>query len=430
MDSSSSPSPELLAAYKQLIIRRTASFATDGQASLDTAERAAPKFAALRHIFAELQLEHLDSQFKFIHVTGTSGKGSVVKLIHDILVANGQRVGSLVTPYTTTFLESFLVNQGLLNPATLINSANKVLDSLEKIQLPAATNLPIAIHAFQQENLDWTVIEAGRGGRFDATNIIPAPKVAVITNVDLDHCAILGHTLKDIAWQKAGIIKKGCHVVCGEPRPELQAVFQHEANQVGATIEFVPWHPNYLERNKAIARAVGQHLKINQQIIDQAVATSQTLPCRFETMQSAPLVILDGAHNPAKIATTANRLAQLSADQRKKLIILFACKSSKDAHQLLQPLIPFAHTIHTTRYLMGAGQSSDPEQLLALIPSNKRGVAYDSPHIALTTLLGSLSATDTLLSTGSLYLAGELRTHWVAEQRILTHRSSLLNPVA
>lgn len=417
-------SPELLAAYRSVVARRAATFETDGVASLDNAGRAASKHSAIREVLNQLGLlDSLAAQFSFIHVTGTSGKGSVVKLIHDILAADHKKVGSLVTPYTTTYLESFLVGPGLLDPKILIESANEILSIVERTKVHIATNLPIALNAFAKCNLDWAVIEVGRGGRYDATNVIPSPKVAVITNVDLDHRTTLGNTLEAIAWQKAGIIKPGCHVVCGERRPELREIFAKEAHLVGASIEFVPWHEDYQEHNKAIARATARHVGISDAVIEQAIKQSRGLPCRFEVIEQAPRVIIDGAHNAAKIAATTSRLDQPRRSRLTNLTILFGCKSSKNASELLAPLIPLATTIHTTRYLEGAGKPADPQQLLSLIPKNKRGVAYDSPHEALAAVRSKLSLTDTLLITGSLYLAGELRTHWITEEQIISAAS-------
>ncbi len=418
-------SPELLAAYRSVVARRAATFETDGVASLDNAGRAASKHSAIREVLNQLGLlDSLAAQFSFIHVTGTSGKGSVVKLIHDILAADHKKVGSLVTPYTTTYLESFLVGPGLLDPKILIESANEILSIVERTQVHIATNLPIALNAFAKCNLDWAVIEVGRGGRYDATNVIPSPKVAVITNVDLDHRTTLGNTLEAIAWQKAGIIKPGCHVVCGEHRPELREIFAKEAHLVGASIEFVPWNEDYQEHNKALARAATLHLGIDNKVIEQAISSSQGLPCRFEIIQTAPRIIIDGAHNAAKIAATASRLSPYTLPPTPyPLVILFGCKSSKNASELLAPLIPLATTIHTTRYLEGAGKPANPQQLLSLIPKDKRGVAYDSPHEALAAVRSKLSLTDTLLITGSLYLAGELRTHWITEEQIISAAS-------
>ncbi len=407
------------ATYKRALARRAHLLTTDGKPERDTAERGTRKQAAVLEVVRRLEL-NLGS-FNFVHVTGTSGKGSVCKLIHDILLADSKKVGTLVTPYTTTYLESFLVGQGLIDSETLVANLTKVLDAAEALQEPVSTGIAVALQVFKARQLDWAVIEVGRGGRFDATNVIPSPKIAVITNVDHDHRVTLGETLEEIAWQKAGIIKKGCHVICGERRPELQKIFIDEAQNVGATIEFVAWHDDYQKHNKAIARAVGRALGINSAVIDEAISTSRPLPCRFETIQKNPRVIIDGAHNPAKIRATVNRIAK---EKTGRCIVLFGCKSSKNPSELLLPIIELGATINTTCYEFGAGKSTNPHELIQKIPAAQRGIAYDKPQEALRHVLATLTSKDILLVTGSLYLAGELRAHWVTEEQIFNRHSA------
>ncbi len=416
----------------------------------------AASFVRLRQMLT--RLGNPEATMRYIHVTGTSGKGSVTALIHDMLLAaegpersrreHNRGVASYTSPHTTTLLERFRVNEKLIAPDALCDAIDIVLAAHTKHR--HATNSPlsffelttcIAFVAFRNAHVEWCVLEVGLGGRWDSTNIIPKKDVAVITNIDLDHTDVLGNALSKIAYEKAGIITTPCTVICGEPRKSLQRIFTHAAKAVSASISFVTKNEQYqdltpshelashLLQNIAIASAAARAVGVSQKAIAGAIKNHKRLPCRFEIMQSNPTIILDGAHNVAKIKATLNQILQPTRYNLQPFVIIFGCKQDKDAKKMLAVLAKHASIIHTTQYTHGRGKPMDPNVLLTMVPKAKRGKTFAHAHDALHFASHLQAPTYKLqpaliLITGSLYLAGELRTHWVTENDILKNQSS------
>ena len=168
-------------------------------------------------------LDHLgnpEKQFKCIHIAGTNGKGTLAAMTSSILTHAGYKTGLTISPYVLNFRERFQINGQMMSPRTLASLTRKVLDAADAIiaeggegpvEFEAVT--AIAFLWFARQKCDFAVVETGLGGRYDATNVIPAPLVAAITRIGMDHTEILGDTLAEIAAEKAGIIKEGCAVV-------------------------------------------------------------------------------------------------------------------------------------------------------------------------------------------------------------------------
>ncbi|MBI1908375.1 hypothetical protein HYS28_03080 [Candidatus Uhrbacteria bacterium] len=383
--------------------------------------------ARLRELLA--RLEHPERRMRFIHVTGTSGKGSVTHLIHEMLLADGRKVGSYMSPHTTTLLERFRVGQKLLDPKRFVQATNIVLAAYEAHVREGKQPLTyfelttcVALVAFVLEGVEWCVLEVGLGGRWDSTNVIPKKDVAVITTIDLDHTELLGNSLEAITREKAGIITGRCSVVSGEARPGIRAIIAREAKTHGADVQWID-APNDDHRlhNALVATAAARAVGVPMAAIERAIARSTGLPCRCEVMQKKPLVIVDGAHNVAKMRTTCRMLGRAA---KGKVHVVFGCKDGKDAKAMVAELAAIADVIHTTRYSTGRGAPKDPAALLRLVPKSTRGEMFLFSHDALRHALQSAKSGDTILVTGSLYLAGEVRTHWVSEKEILDARSS------
>lgn len=383
-------------------------------------------------------LEYLgnpEKKLKIIHVTGTSGKGSVVTLLHHIIHASGHDVGSIISPHTTTFLERFSLNEGLVSARSLIEGIEVVEDAYElylQKHSPLsffALSAALGLYMFAQKSVPWVVLEVGIGGRFDSTNAIAHTEASIITNVDKDHTDIMGHTLEEIAFQKAGIIKPHGLAIVGEERPRLKKIFTDEAIAQEAALffankslpEFESDHNlPHVNRNIRIAALVAQELGFSSECIARGIATYRALPCRFETISTNPTIILDGAHNPAKIQTTIDQMKQLDG----KPIILFGTGSGKDASLMLRKLYPYASKIHTTRTQMDFKKAASPATLIKMVPAGRRGKGFLNPHEALQEIQKTLKKSDILLVTGSLYLAGELREHWYPEAKIIKQSTS------
>lgn len=384
-------------------------------------------FVRLRQLLA--RLGNPERAMRFIHVTGTSGKGSVTNLVHDMLRAEGRSVASYTSPHTTTLLERYRVNDTLLHPKAFVAAVDDVLAAyaahIEEGKQPLSffeLTTCVTFVAFRAAKAQWCVLEVGLGGRWDSTNIITKTDVAVITNIDYDHVDILGRSLKKIAYEKAGIIKKGSVVIVGEQRRTVRAVIAKEAAKHGAPVQYVKLAgDDYRLHNALIAAAAAQHAGVGMEAIERALATTRGLPCRCEIIAQHPTVIVDGAHNEAKMRATVQRI---KAMQPKRVHVVFGCKASKDAAKLAKALRGSATTVRTTRYTTGRGEPHNPARLLALFRKNQRAGVFLFPHDALADALAAAKNNDVVLVTGSLYLAGELRTRWVSEKQIIATQQS------
>ncbi len=370
-----------------------------------------------------------EKTMKYVHVTGTSGKGSVTYLLHEILRRGGKKVASYSSPHTTTFLERYRIDNKLAHPNALAQAIEDILTAHEehvRAGLAPLTYYELstctAFLLFKREGVDWCVLEVGLGGRFDATNVIPAPAVAIITNIDLDHTELLGPTKIHIAKEKVGIIKQGCFAITGETTVGPLKIIRAEANQAKAPLLVIPnENKNHLEHNADICRAAGLLLGISPLVIELAIENTPPLPCRLEVIQENPRVIIDGAHNGAKMRAT---IAHLKHMRKGKVHVVFGCKLLKDAETMTKEISRVVDTVRTTRFTLGYGKPENPVKLLKSFPKKQRAGAFLFPHDALADALKEAKKSDTILITGSLYLAGELRTHWRTETSILRERRS------
>ncbi len=340
-------------------------------------------------------LENPEKDFKYIHITGTAGKGTVASMIQQALVKQGRKAGLFTSPFVTTSIEKIQVGDLYIDPLEFAQIVEEMKPKIDEAFAKCPWGGPsyferflaIALLYFQKQKCEWVVLEVGCGGRYDATNVIPAPVMSAITNVDYDHMHILGKTLTKIAWDKSGIIKKGSVFFTTETRPRLREIMKQECMKHGAEFNYVQGG------NRELVEAMG------------FTAEEVKLPARFEIIQTKPLVIIDGAHNRAKMRHTAKSLKSLKFN---KLHIVVALAANKDKNILD---VIKADYVYPTRF-------QNPERKAM----NLGG--YTDPHQALDAALRQATSDDVVLITGSFYLAGELRTRWFSEEKILVHRSA------
>ena len=337
--------------------------------------------------------------FKYIHITGTAGKGTVASMIHRSLIMDHKKAGLFTSPFVTTSIEKIQVGDLYIAPDEFADIVKAMKPKIDQAFAKCPWGGPsyferflaIALIYFKKLQCQWVVLEVGCGGRYDATNVIPAPIISAITNIDYDHTHILGKTLTKIARDKAGIIKKGSKFFTTETRPRLRQIMEDICKEQSASYAYVKGG------NKELVEAMGFKTADVQ------------LPARFEIVQQKPLVIIDGAHNKAKIRHTAEQLKKLKFN---KLHLVFALAANKDRSITNQ--IP-ADFIYPTRF-------SNPERQCM----NLGG--YTDAHQALDAALKKAGPDDAILITGSFYLAGELRQRWYAEESILNARLSTVYP--
>ncbi|MDD3627876.1 MAG: Mur ligase family protein, partial [bacterium] len=195
-------------------------------------------------------LDYPSKSFKSIHITGTNGKGSVAATLHSIYTSAGYTTGLLTSPHLINFTERIRLNNKEISQDEVVSLYLAIENAMKrkwrKKELPSFFEYvtAMAFLYFRKKNVDIAVIEVGLGGRLDATNIIN-PEASIITNVDYDHMKTLGGSLRKIAFEKAGIIKKKTPVIIGEKRPILKNIFYKKAEEMHATIiESDPRHFN------------------------------------------------------------------------------------------------------------------------------------------------------------------------------------------
>lgn len=375
-------------------------------------------------------------KLKFVHIGGTSGKGSVANFMHDILLADGRKVATYTSPHMTTYLERFRVGKKLISPSKLkeymqdlIKTYEAFLDKDKGVLSFFELSTCLALYAFEREGMEWCVLEVGCGGRYDATNIIPSPDVAIITNIDKDHTELLGSSLSKIAYEKAGIIKRGSTVFCGETRPKLREIFKKEAIKHSAALFFIAPSDKKLvdydlgahqQHNALLALSAAEELGIDEKLALKAIEKTRPLPCRFEIIQEDPVIVLDGAHSPVKMEATAGRIKDLFGSAH----IIFGATATKDAKKMLKTISPVAKSITTTRFATTFRKVSNPAELLKMIPQSKKGGYFMHHKDALEAAKRKAKKNEPIVITGSLYLAGEMRAHWVSEEEILKNQSS------
>lgn len=385
----------------------------------------------------------------YIHVTGTAGKGTVASMLQQALVAGGHRTGLFTSPFITTTIEKLKVNDLYIDPRELADLVDELKPTIDKMLLECPFGRPsyfevftvLAFVYFKRQHCDWVVLEVGCGGRYDSTNVIPAPVAAVLTNISYDHTQILGKTLTKIARDKAGIIKPGCRFYTSEHRPRLLKIFSDICAELGVVMTAIstplPELP-YKKLNQALVGAVMNDLGLPNSLVDLRLKEVK-LPCRFEIMQKNPLVVLDGAHNDAKLQTTLQNLPSLTY---KRLWLIIGLAANKQAQTSLQQLVGQADVIIATRFQITQRKALPPQDLLALCTEptritheyttngsrinqrEKQFLIFSDPHQALDYALKNALSDDAILVTGSFYLTGDLRTRWYPEAEVLTRRQS------
>lgn len=262
---------------------------------------------------------YLHQNFRSIHVGGTNGKGSVCHKIASALQIAGYKVGLYTSPHLFSFAERIQVGGKKISEEAILRLLPPIMDLHPKASFFDYTTA-LAFAYFAEENIDYAVIEVGIGGRFDSTNVIE-PIFAIITSVSLDHTHLLGSTLEEIVYEKAGILKAGVPYVLGPNVPFLEGI-RAEAK----SSDF------YDEENRAIAKLALEHLGVPHFAIERGILARP--PCRFEIFHEK--FVLDVAHNPDAIQKLI-RAAKIHFPQ-KKLHFIAGFSRDKDAASCLLQL--------------------------------------------------------------------------------------------
>lgn len=299
--------------------------------------------------------EHLhfpETQFKSIHVAGTNGKGSTSSMLASILQEAGYKVGLFTSPHLKDFRERIRINGEMITEEQVMDFIQTHQHFLRKLGLSFfEMTVGMAFDHFAQQKVDVAVIEVGLGGRLDATNVLQ-PLAAVITNIGLDHVALLGNTLPEIAAEKAGIIKAETPVIIGEYTSETKAVFEEKAAFLHAPIYFaqdIELHTlpsdllgHYQQKNKRTVLATVQQLRKHFVITSkherdglQKVQENTGFSGRWQILNQQPFTVADTAHNAEGLQETMQQVHQMNFDQ---LYVVFGVVSDKDLATIVKLL--------------------------------------------------------------------------------------------
>jgi dihydrofolate synthase/folylpolyglutamate synthase len=393
-------------------------------------------------------LGHPERAFTTLHVAGTNGKGSVTAMVHAGLVAAGVRAARYTSPHLVDLAERFVIGREPIDHASLAETARDVLDCADALAASGTLAGPptffeastaIAFELFRRARVEAAVIEVGLGGRFDATNVI-SPAATAITSIGLDHQEQLGSTVGSVAFEKAGIIKRGTPVVVGRLPATAHAVIERVAAERGAplvraadevtvtvkmqagraTLDVTTPRHDYGPLTLALR---GEHQVDNALVairlaevahgrglafLPGAVArglTDVTWPARLELMTLAERrILLDAAHNPDGAAALARYLTRWHPERPP---LVFAAMRDKDVEGMLRALLPAVGEVVVTT--PPTPRAADARELAARVRALARGRRVEVVDEPLAAVELALEYGHTICVAGSIYLAGAVR---------------------
>ena len=384
------------------------------------------------------------NKFKTVHVAGTNGKGTVSHTLASIFQECGYKTGLYTSPHLLDYRERIRINGQMIPEQNVIDFIGDNKEKFEAMELSffeMATGM--AFDYFAKEKVDIAIIEVGLGGRLDSTNVIH-PELSVITNISLDHVHMLGNTLEEIAFEKAGIIKPNTPVVIGETQPETKDVFLKKAKECNAPIYFADqivdcdkihiesldyqkfdiWKNNelyieavefpllgyYQKKNLATVICAIDILKEKFKIEKKDIVTglefvvkNTNLMGRWQVLGRQPLVIADTGHNVGGVKEIVMQLSDMTF---RKLHFVLGCVNDKDIDGILH-LLP-----HYAEYYFC--KADIPRGLDANILAEKaseaglRGNVYESVQQAYNSALNNASFDDVVFIGGSNFTVAEV----------------------
>ncbi len=411
------------------------------------------RFQRVEHLLEEMGNPHRG--LRFAHVAGSNGKGSTAAMLGSIAAAAGMRVGLYTQPHLHTFRERIMVDSMPISPGAFASLMERVGVAVLTCgeQYPEEgdpTTFEIATVAafdhFAEVGVNLAVIEVGLGGTWDATNVID-PAVSLITSLSLEHRAILGNTLGEIAGEKAGIINQGRPAVTVPQPPDAMTVIERRAHELGAPLRVVgpgseislvsddgiEWSNgrplvNCSLRMEDESYAVRLPLLGDHQLLNAAaaVAAARELdrsgwniktehiirgledtvwPARFETLQQNPLLVVDGAHTPDACRRVRDALVNVGASY---IHLVFGAGEDKDARSMLRVFLPIATGVYlcASEHPRAAHAAALLETAAGLdLPARE----FDSVREALAAAESGAGSEETILVTGSIFVAAEAR---------------------
>jgi dihydrofolate synthase/folylpolyglutamate synthase len=370
-------------------------------------------------------LGHPERRFDSIHVVGTNGKSSTVRMIAAILAKHGLRTGAYLSPHLVSFGERIRIDDTDLEPARFAAAVTRAARAVELVDRSAPSDDRVtqfealtaaAYSELAEQGVEVAVIEAGLGGRYDATNVIPS-RVQVLTSIGLEHTRWLGPTLTDIAGEKLAVVNRSATLVLGAGLdPEVRRVAERVAADRNAAIITAGMDAGvpvgapgaYQRRNFALAVAAA-HAFLGE-LDDLAVAAAADevrVPGRLQQVDTAPLTLLDGAHNPDGMRALVESLNEL-AGRHEPTVAVLSILEDKDAAGMLSALLPACNALIVTS---SQNPRALPPATLLSLTSQLNGPPAEivpEPRRALARAREMAGRDGLVIATGSIYLIADL----------------------
>lgn len=418
------------------------------QKLVDSLARFGMRFGLERMRSALEALGHPERAFRSLHVAGTNGKGSTCAFAAAILREGGHRVGLYTSPHLVRFSERIQVDGAPIADGAFARGVETILRAFPAAVAPGdpmtffELTTALALWHFAQERVDVAVLEAGLGGRLDATNVVQ-PEVALVTRIGLDHTALLGDSLEAIALEKAGIFKPGARAIIARQAPAAHDALARAAGAFGAPllagVDFAlePGARGRFEYREAGLRLGdlelglrGTHQRDNAETAIAAVRLAAPAvsgeairrglanvkwPGRLERAGEDPITVLDGAHNPDGARALAQAVKALYSGHKVHLVL--GALADKDARGIASELVPLASRVYACS---PASERALSDGSMAQIVADLGGDGLRLGSVG--TALGAARAAARaepgpamVLVAGSLYVVGEAKV-WLASE--------------
>ncbi len=409
------------------------------------------------------------NSFRSVHIAGTNGKGSTCAMIAAVLKTAGFRVGLFTSPHLVSFTERIRVNDAEVEEKEVVELTKEIREVIESNQRsvissedvtsniePRTSNLnptffefatAMGFLYFKRRGVEWAVVETGMGGRLDATNVL-APAVTVITNISCDHREFLGDTLREIAGEKAGIIKKGIPVVCASQEPRAMEVISRTAAEKGSALSvygrdfvsrpgkmdlhgivfsyegkerledlYVPLCGTHQVENASVAvktlEFLGEKESVPPHVVREGLARTKWQG-RLELIRNSERrcdFLIDGAHNPAASRALADSLERYFVPAYQRTILILGIMADKDREGIMEPLLPLASEVIFTA--PDYERAAPPRKLAEYAEKlGLRSKVSDSVQTSLELARGMASESSgktLVVVTGSFYTIGEAK---------------------
>jgi dihydrofolate synthase/folylpolyglutamate synthase len=387
-----------------------------------------------------------EKKLSVVHVVGTNGKSSTSRMISAILGGHGLKAGTYLSPHLVSFNERFMVNGNEITDLKLEKLLLEVKNAAEEVNKRSRSSGPLtqfeiltaaAFLYFHQQKVDVAVVEAGLGGRYDATNVVHS-KVQVFTNAELEHTDLLGQTIEEIVREKTAVIPEKSHVVLGamsekalaeavkicKRKKSKMCIFGEEYSLLrGRGDMFDVWTEKsqyadlwltlfgqYQRTNCAVAiQAAELFLKkpLDEKKLRRVLPTIK-IPGRLEVISEKPMIILDGAHNPSGIDELLHSLS--SVVEAKRVICVVSVLKDKDAEAMLRKLLDFCDILFITENSNPrCAKAQDLAKLPVIDESHVQTFVARENQSALESAFKLASIRDVILVTGSLYLLADIK---------------------